>query len=316
MRGKNLPVLVLGVVLLGFFVVRCSQPMVPVIQFIAPTGSTPIVAETDPLDAPQTVDVEIAFPPTVNPCAGMTYPVFPETLSLSLQQMDDTQVVQEWPIDASGWWNETQDRIQGQITIGGETSGQSWAAYRIKATISNAQGPVEASVSLRVEKPIEQLTGGWYDVKVVSIRQTPENCILPQIALGVVHDIMAQYPPLQVQIPAGSEYPDAITFPLPDPIGPLTLYAVLDVTSNDIVFPDPVTLAGIDLGPYNIPGFNCLVGGSGDGWVDGEVDPEDMDATIRIFDMSVSTGSGSGSCNLSPPSEDCVLWVTLDGNAY
>jgi hypothetical protein len=315
MKRKNLSTLSVGIILIGLLIVRCTEPLVPKINILSPDPSVPVVSAIDPLDLidPILVDVEVAFPPTIDECAGLVYPVYPGTLSVTLQEMDDWEVLQEWEIDASGWWNDTNDGIQGQITIGGVGSEQSWSTYRLTVSIKNAQGPVKRWVDLRVERPIADFPGGIYTVAVSSITQQPASCVLPQAGLDAVMGILGGQT-FTVVLPDADAFPADVTFPLPEPVGTIVVHGTVDGGTNDIVF-DPLTLDGIDLGPYNLPGFNCLVGGSADGAIDGQVRLDDLDGTIRVFDMSVGTGTGTGDCILNSPPPDCNLFIRFDGDA-
>jgi hypothetical protein len=127
--------------------------------------------------------------------------------------------------------------------------------------------------------------------------------------LGIIEPLM----PMQIYAPGGSEYPTSILLPLPPPIGALVVDADLDEGANDVVF-DPVSMAGIDLGPFDIPGFNCLVGGTADGYFNGQVDPDDIDGVARVFDMEVGLGTGTGDCLLATPPAECQLFIALDGD--
>jgi hypothetical protein len=318
MKRSSYFVLALGVFLVGLFTVRCTEPTIPIVRFLSPMAGVPIVAEVDPLDAPVVVDVEVAFPPAVNPCAGLTFPVLPGTLAVTLRQMDDLTVVNEWAIDASGWWNETNDAIAGQITIGGESSGQSWSAYSVCVNIANAMGPVPYKVcqTVRVEKPIATYTGGTYEVRITGISQSPDGCILPKVLLAPVNQIIATLD-FDVTTFDAADYPTSIALPLPDPIGMMYVDAQLDVPNNDLAF-DPVTHA-IDFGqinlPIEVPGVNCLVEGTATGAIDGQVLPDDLDGKIAVSQIAVSQGSGQGSCTISTPSDPaCKLYIAIDGD--
>ncbi len=318
MKRSRFVVPAVGLFLIGLFTVRCTDPTIPVIRILSPTSSDPVVAEVDPLGAPVVADVEVLFPPVVNPCAGATFPVLPETLSVTLKQLVDGTPVNEWAIDASSWWNETFDAIQGQITIGGESSGQSWGAYLLCVSIENLEGGAEeACSSLRVERPIAEFAGGQFQVRVARIEQSALNCLLPQFALDEIMNLFAAET-FDVTVPDGDGYPASIVIPLPEPIGEIEVEAALVPETNDIVF-SPVTLAGIDLGlyePLNPLGLNCLIGGTADGSIDGQVDPDDLDGRIRAFDLTIGLGSGGGSCILKAPAADppCRLIVTIDGD--
>jgi hypothetical protein len=317
MRKRSVPVLFVGLLLLGLLIIRCTpQPVTPAIGFLQPDPSIPIVTADDPatLESPMVVDVEVKFPPSIDPCAGsISYPVIPGTLQVTLQQVDDLALIQEWDVTDSMVWNQTNDAISGQVTIGGVGSGQSWAAYRVRVFIRNSQGAGARTVDIRVEKPVTELMGGHFDVDVTSITQRPPYCILPNAALSVVLGIIEPFMPMQIYVPGGAEYPSSILLPLPDPIGELDVDADLDEPGNDVVF-EPVSMAGIDLGPYDIPGFNCLVGGTADGAFNGQVDPDDIDGVARVFEMEVGLGTGTGDCLLATPDPDCQLFIALDGD--
>lgn len=317
MQKKNISVLFIGLLLLGMLVIRCTpEPAIPVMTFLLPDPSVPFVSAEDPAttDPPFVVDVEVKFPPAVSPCAGnVFYPVLPETLEVTLQQLDDLDVLQEWDVTSSMVWNETNNIVSGQVTIGGVGSGQSWAAYGILVSIRNSQARGGKMVVVRVERPVSELVGGDFDVDVTSITQSPPLCVLPDAALKVVLGIIEPLMPMQIYVPWGSSYPDQVLLPLPDPIGAILVNAYLDEQANDVVF-EPVTMQGIDLGPFNLPGFNCLVGGTADGYFNGQVDPDDIDGAARVFDMVIGLGSGTGDCLLDTPPAECQLIISLDGD--
>lgn len=317
MKRSSFFVMAVGLVLVGLFTIRCTGPSTPVITFLSPTAGEPIVATDDPVDTPITVSVDVAFPPAINPCAGTTFAVIPSTLRVTLKQMDDSTVLNEREIDASGWWTQTMDEIQGEITIGGETSGESWGVYWLCVYIENEQGPVEndACLAIRVEKPIDTYVGGTYTVRITGLRQSPAGCILPDIVLGPVNDMIGPLT-FQVTMVDAGLYPTSISLPLPYPIGIINVDARVDETNNDIAF-DPVEHA-IDFGQLNlpIPGGNCLIQGTADGAIDGQTSPgaDDLDGTIRVSGMEVSLGSGAGDCILTTPDPECSLYITIDGN--
>ncbi len=315
MRKARLLAMGLGLLAISMLVIRCvPTPVTPAIVINAPAYNVPVVAAVDPATTPIPLAVDVSFPLAASPCGGQAYPINRDTLLVKLQMLNAAgAVAQEWTIDASSWWSQTEDRIQGTITIGGAGSNQSWALYQLEVSISNSQGPATVYQAIRVERPIADFPGGTFVVHVTGLGQSPSNCLLPQVAFDVVMNLISGQT-FNVTLPAGSGYPADITLPLPEPIGTLVVHATLDTANNNIAF-DPVTLSGIDLGPYNVPGFNCLVGGTADGAIDGQVFLGVLDGTIRVSNMNVAVGSGTGACNLSQPSSSCNLSVGLNGTA-
>ena len=129
-----------------------------------------------------------------------------------------------------------------------------------------------------------------------------------------MNDMIAQMF-FQVTLFDAGVYPTWVSLPLPSPVGTIDVYARLDEPNNDIAF-DPIGHA-IDFGQLNmpIPGGNCLIQGTADGAIDGQTPlPDDLDGTIRVSEMQVSVGSGTGDCILTTPDPECSLYITIDGD--
>jgi len=317
MKRSSTLVLACGLLMVGLFTIRCTEPTIPIVKILSPGAGVPIVAEVDPLDSPIVIDVEVSFPPAVNPCAGLTFPVLPETLTVTLKETDDSVPLNEWVIDASGWWNDTFDSISGQIAIGGESSDQSWGVYSICVYIENEMGPVKGQKcrAVRVEKPITTFTGGTYEVRITGLNQSPSACILPDILLGPVNEMLAPLT-FEVETYDAGIYPTSIDLLLPDPIGIMSVTARLDEANNDLAF-DPLTHT-IDFGQLSLPipieGANCLIQGTAQGAIDGQTRPDDLDGHIGVSQIEVTTGSGAGDCALSTPDPACTLFISIDGD--
>lgn len=150
--------------------------------------------------------------------------------------------------------------------------------------------------------------GGTYNLHITALSQQPADCLMPQALLDVLVDLITGiYVP--VYLPPPNAYPTDITIDLPEPIGTIVIEA--NYTGGQLVF-TPVTLRGIDVGSYNIPGYNCVVGGTGSGGTT-LLSRDRVVVNILITDMSATQSpNGSGPCNLSP-SPNCTLTVTLEG---
>jgi hypothetical protein len=127
---------------------------------------------------------------------------------------------------------------------------------------------------------------------------------VPDLILELLED--AQY---NVKLPSAAGEFTEVEIVLPVPfIGPITVTAARD--GAELVF-DPVTLDGIDLSDFGLPGVACLVGGTAAGSTNGFGNDE-LQVTITVSDMSV-TPSGGGTCDLPRPGPTCGLEVISDG---
>ena len=316
MNRKNLSVLTLGLLLLGFLIVRCAPSLDPIIQFLDPPTMLRFVSGSDPIEPPIVVPVEVYFPPTVNPCAGnIPLPVDPDTLEVKLQRLLDTEVQEEWEIDTSGWlWDEAFETVTGEVTIGGEVAGHNRSAYGIWVSISNGSGVATARQLVRVEIPVTMFFGGYYPTKITSFTQTPAGCVLPDFAIELINDQLSEVV-FGVQAPPASQIPatPAVFTNIPL-IGNIDFPTSLDTENNNVNLA-PVTIEGIDISLLEIPGYNCIVGGSADGVLYGEVAPwADLDGRMRVFNMSIGIGGGSGPCNLVTPGPECNIIINFDGS--
>lgn len=319
MKANHGSLCMMVLLLLGFLAV---PPMAgaqdPVIQFVSPAGSPRITAASDPSGAPIPVDVEVAFPLIGGTCAPPPPPVVPGTLEVKVQQLLDASVQGEETIDTSGWtWTGT-DSVAGQVSVGGS----GWSLYGIKVCIGNGAGSACATKLVRVEHPVSEFVGRPVYFGSARLSQSPPGCLLATFLETQINNMISAAP-FSIDAPAAPEYPaEPCVFDLPLPLGTVSFPANLDIPGNNVALgvddlgaPAPVSMS-IDLGPYGLPGsYNCLIGGSADGDVYGEVSPNfDLDGRLRVFDISVGLGSGSGGCSISTPAPACNMYITVDGN--
>jgi len=315
----------IGLLALGFLVVNYATPWgpteaqavgEPVIQFVSPDGTPRYVDDGDPIDPAIDIPVEVDFPPASSACAGTPLPVITSTLAVTVNRQLDGAVLESWPVETSGWvWNAEGNNVTGQVTIGGPTSGQDRSLYGIQVCISNGtQGC--ATKGIRVEHPVSGFTAGLYTTKGKSFTQTGAGCdLIPSIGLPFINDQMSTTEFLTIvpsgpEITAGAAEAEFIGIPL---IGGITLPASLSEGTNDVLLAE-VSVSGIDLSGIGLPGSNCSISGSADGSLMGEVSPGlDLDGSIRVYDITLGLGGGTGSCDLVA-APTCELNISFDGN--
>lgn len=285
----------------------------PAIQFVSPAGSPRYTAASDPTGDPISIDVEVAFPLEGSGCSPAPPAVIPGTLEVTVQALLDASVQDEVTIDTSSGWTWTgTDSVAGQVSVGGF----GWSLYGIKVCIENGAGSGCATKLVRVEHPVSEFVGRpLYFGRVTQFSQSPANCVIPSIAMSAINNAIKVAPPVYITAPPAADYPaeDVVFQELPL-LGTVAFPGSLDTDENNVAM-GSVTITGMDLGPLNIPGYNCLIGGSADGALYGEVSPNfDLDGLMRVFDISVGTGSGTGGCGLSTPGASCNIFLTVDGN--
>lgn len=148
--------------------------------------------------------------------------------------------------------------------------------------------------------------GTTYSFAVRSLDQVGPSCLIPQSLLGPLAELLSEtaYP---VVIPHRTAFPRSIPLEIPL-FGPISVNARL---VGDALQFDPLEISGIDLGQYGIPGLNCIVGGRAEGWTS-ELGSDTLEVTIRISNMSVTTGPGTGECLLAV-TEPCTITVLSEG---
>jgi len=333
MESRHLTCLILGLALVCFGTLGCPQPPSgPIIAIYNPPKEvSPMVRALDPEGDPISFpSVEVSFP-AVTDTYGVHY-VVPTTLKISLARYEDGVKKDEWVfVEAgagAGWdWEYNTEvpakpiGITGSFNIGGSAE-QSYGVYKLWVIVYNDNSVLgQGTRTIRVERPADQFVGGLFDVRIGAIYQSPGNCLVPDFVLSVASGQLATMI-LRINFPDGGDYPDDVFFPLPPPMESVTASGDIEEATNRIVF-DPIAGMAIDLGYYVsmagglLDSFNCKIEGIGDGYIDGQVSDDDVDATIWMTDMSVVDGSSpTGTCSLAAPSESCRVTLVLDGNPY
>ncbi len=112
-------------------------------------------------------------------------------------------------------------------------------------------------------------------------------------------------------VPGGTGTVNFYSIPL---IGSIDMTASPSVPpANDVLLAE-VGVSGIDLSGIGFPGTNCVISGKADGSLMGEVSPgQDLDGSIRVYDIELAQGGGIGPCDLVA-APTCELNVSFDGN--
>ncbi len=326
MRAKDYSLLTVGLLALGFLVGSSLAPWglpeaqaagEPVVQVTLLSGPERSTHAADPIVPPVTYDVQVDFPEGSSACVGPPPPVEPATLTVTVRQQLDGAVLDTWSVDTSAWtWNAENTRVTGQVSIGGETTGQGRSLYAIRACISNANGEGCGAKTVRMEYPVSEFAGGNYLAKGTSFSQSPGCTLIPSIALPLIAEQMATtefgaFVPNATQISTMTD--DTVNFTQIPLLGNVDMTASLNAGTNDVDLAE-VSVSGIDLSGIEFPGTNCEISGSADGVILGEVAPgEDLDGSIRVYDMSLSLGGGTGTCDLVAQ-PGCQLTIKFDGN--
>ncbi len=153
----------------------------------------------------------------------------------------------------------------------------------------------------------EICVGRTYTFSVSDVRQEPSSCLIPQLLLPGLIELLAStsYP---VVIPHRTAFPTSIELDVPL-IGPLSVDARL--VGESLVF-DPVDLDGIDLSEIDPEQLNCIVGGKASGETT-ELGLETLDVTVRISEITVEKGPGDGECVLGLTQPSCQLTIVSTG---
>lgn len=321
MQMKNYPARMIGLLLVGFLTVPLGMVYAqgPVIEIKSPTGEPRYVRTSDPIDPEIIVDVAVEFPIVETPCVGANPPVDTSTLEVYLWKVIDADMQEEWSVDtSSGWeWTGTDpDRVEGQVTIGGLGSGQDRSRYGIRVCIENeVERKCKLGGFLRVEIPVTNFFSASYETtRITFFSQDPAGCVIPGGLMGTINQLIATIAfPVGVNMSLSTATFGSMTTPLPL-MGIVAFGTSLDEPNNNVVL-EQVTIDGIDLSQLGVAGYNCLVGGSADGILLGEVSPwSDLDGSMRIFDISVELGGGIGGCSLTTPGPECNINFVFDGN--
>jgi hypothetical protein len=318
----------IGLLVLGLLVAPYTVPWEPaeaqaagepVIVFVSPPPGDELryTRTEDPIDPAITVDVAVAFPIVETPCAGANPPVDTSTLEVYVVRWLDSEVLESWAVDtSSGWtWTATApDRVEGQVTIGGPDSGQNRSRYSVSVCIRNAVGRKCGNGYFRVEFPVAEFTAAVYDARGTSFSQGGAGCALipiPDVAIPLINQAMAATE-FSVFVPSGAGMAGGagtVSFDQIPLIGSIYMPASLNEVANEVDLAE-ASVSGIDLSWTGFPGTNCLISGKADGSLLGEVSPgQDLDGSLRVYDIQVGPGVGAGTCELlAAPTCEFNIW--------
>lgn len=286
----------------------------PVVQFAAPEGTVRYVDDADPIDPSILIDVEVNFPDATTPCAGAPLPVDPNTLEVKVHRQLDGEQLETWDnIDEGTWtWNAQFNNVAGQVTIGGTSSGQIRSLYGIEVCIENDSARSCATKGIRVEHPVDGFTAvPVYITRGTSFSQRGAGCnLIPSIGIPFINEQMATTEfytvvPSGAAIAAGGAQVEFVGIPL---LGVINMPAALDTVDNDVDLTE-VAVSGIEL---KVLTYDCVISGKADGSLMGEVSPgQDLDGSIRVYDLIVEDGPGGCGLTAAPT---CELHIGFDGN--
>jgi|GEM_PF-2796250 len=320
MRITNYAVLMIGLLAFGFMTAD-ALAIEPKIVWMEP-GGTPRFTENTDLFDPIVINAKVSFPLESTPCVGEPPPVIQDTLVLNVYRQTDRDEEESWlDLDTSSWvWGKTDkgvDEVTGPVSIGG--TGMIRSLYTIQVCISNGTETGCAKKLVRVEHPVSEFAGGDFTVRGQGLSQNPGCNVLPGWALPVINQQMSSTT-FDAYVPSASGISSSVPVVF-DGI-PLLLYLVMSASLNDEgtnnVDLASVPISGIDIGALNLPfdGLNCLIQGSADGVLYGEVSPgQDLDGEIRVFGMSVGLGGGPPGSTCTLVADDgCELRIVFDGD--
>ena len=294
--------------------VHCANPTLPKISIVSPEQNAVYFGDSGPF----AVDVEVRVP--LPGCGAKTYPIEPTSFTATLQGLLDGEPAGD-PIDVTPSFGEgVLDPETGAYVWTGTVNVSSFGDYELYFTIGNTRGQGANDVFFRVEQTVATFPGGTYTMTVSSLGQNPASCLVPNILLGTITNIIKTAWFMQF-LPSGAdilawEPPNAypLTLELPSPLSWVDVVLSLDGFNNDILMDGPPDYT-IDFTPfaqkYGLP-LACVITASADGMFN-DIDPLDPDGllTVQILDVQASPG---GTCNLSPPAGDCALIVGIDAD--
>jgi hypothetical protein len=174
-----------------------------------------------------------------------------------------------------------------------------------------ATGPSDSCCGNAACSDAPMCIGETYAFQVTELTQESPPCPFAPAVLDAILILLGETS-YNVQLPPPDSVFTTVEIELPIPIlGPLTVTATK--VGGELVFA-PVDISGIDLGLYDfpVPGLNCLVGGTASGSTEG-FGQDSVQVTIQVTNMSVTEGSGEGTCSLTVPSPSCTLQAVSEG---
>jgi hypothetical protein len=164
----------------------------------------------------------------------------------------------------------------------------------------------------RAEFPVTEFRAAVYAAtRGTSFGQGGVGCnLIPPVAFSLINQQMAATEFLTIVPNQGAGTASFIGIPL---IGSIYMTASPNEPANNVDLAE-VGVSGIDLSGIGFPGTNCVISGKADGILLGEVSPSlDLDGSIRVYDMELAQGGGTGTCDLVA-APTCELNIKFDGN--
>ena len=297
-----------GIILavLGMLAVNCENPMLPAIQIVNPEKNAVYIT-----DGSLDLDVEVRVP--VQTCGTQSYPANPDTLEATLSQVLDGVDISVMDVTAD-LGDEVLDPATGTYAWTGTLNLPDYGDYELHVTINNSQGQGGAKRNIRLEQDVVDYEGGDLSMHITSLKQSPADCLIPNLAIGTVLGQIRSLP-FNLTLPSGAAIQgggQSATIELPSPMSPVDVGLSLDEANNDILIDGPDDYVMDITGMAPIGGYDCILTGSLDGVID-DIDPYDPDGSLSILITDV-TSSGTGSCSLSVPSSGCTWTMGMDGD--
>jgi hypothetical protein len=179
-------------------------------------------------------------------------------------------------------------------------------------TECQATGPTDAccNAAVCVDDDNCPFSGGSFLFNATGLTQQPQACFVPSALVALILPLLTgtDFP---VDLPPQSAFPTVIDLNVPL-LGTLDIPADFDAVNDEILF-GPVQTPVVDLSRLNIPGLNCAVSGTAEGETIGLTQLH-IPASIRLTDLTVATGGGTGACSLKQPVAECTLTVPIVGD--
>lgn len=299
----------LSFLVLGFMALHCTNPNLPLVQFLDPAQDSAYVTDA----FPYALDVKVSVP--LPGCGATTFPVDPASFTATLVAVVDGEAVSEVDVTAV-FGSGTPNPQTGAYTWIGTVEVQEYSEFKVVVTIANTEGIGSNALRFRVEQPAADFPGGFFTMSVSKLTQVPSGCVIDQGLIGIIEGIVKTIP-FSLGLPSGADilaggnaYP--IVIALPFPLGNVDATLSLDEANNDILIDGPEDYTINLTGVAPLPGFDCIITAAANGLFD-DVDPDDLDGVLNISVTNVDTSPG-GTCSLVAPSGECNLNVFIDAD--
>jgi len=282
---------------------------VPAIWIESPERSEVIV----PAGFPHALDVTVEVP--VPQDGDLEYPLDPDTFSALLKTVQDGQVVSQQDVTQS--FASSLDPDTGTYTWTAVLDLTAFGDYELECLVCNEQGCGARQVRFRVAQDVRTFPGAALSLRATNIRQRPTDCMVPTATFNLIAGFLQAFsfsgtlPSGQEILDAGSSgYPVDIQLPFGLNIG---LSAYLDSYANRmrLSLPQPYVLDTSGLLP--LPNSECLVTVERVNAYFQDIDPNDIDGTLEVSQLTVAPAPG-GSCALPSGSTwwDCSVMADLE----